>query len=416
MSSEARQTCARTDAVLAVHLDGDLWPTARDRETFGYAFVSDDSLHAHLRDCATCQQALQRSRRLDAALASTAGRELSQHDDLEALGDRLLQRAFAAARAPTGTDGSAGDAVRGPADGPATAASGASEALLVGDRSGDSWPATWLAAGMLAAAAAATWLCLGTPRASEDRDAAPTRRAPTEHTAHAPQVDSPPPVSPMPVSPRPATATADPDAPPLSLARRMHAAEREDAANAADDAAPGQQSLSLHELAQRIARRELGVPERLAAAERLIRRTRPGSSEVREATGRLLAALASCGDDDDHELLLHEQLLDVVRDDGPLLVRLEHRLASIRGELDRDEQSAMLVAARVGTPRLDLALRRVVRRNPEAAELVAAALRCGVRVDGAPELLLDCWHDLAALGKQAHSQREASFWFQGQAA
>ena len=94
--------CSRTNAVLAVHLDGDLEPTPPlDREPFGYGFVSDDSLHHHLRECATCQLALQHARRLDATLAAMAGRTVANHaaqqrESMEALSERLLLRATAA--------------------------------------------------------------------------------------------------------------------------------------------------------------------------------------------------------------------------------------------------------------------------------------------------------------------------------
>ncbi|MFN3240748.1 MAG: hypothetical protein ACE37K_04460 [Planctomycetota bacterium] len=439
MSHEARQICARTNAVLAVHLDGDLWPTDLDRETFGYAFVSDDSLHAHLRECATCQQALQRSRRLDAALASTAGRELSQHDDLDALGDRWLQNARVAAAArpdddialPVGAD-AAGFDLRSEDVGsrhPSSQNLSSIEPPSPGRRT------TWLAAGLLATAAAATWLCLLSPErsvdAGGDRPGNPQDRSGREVVARAALVALAPilgtartsAVGPDAMGPsRPSAASPMPTAHhhlPLSLAGRMRA-DRE-----RNELLPEQRSWSLADLSARIARRSLDVPERLAAAERLVRRTRPGSPSARAATDHLLEALAACGDRSEHELLVHEELLDSVRSHSSLMVRLEHRLSTIRGatgrddrdgELERSEQAAVLVAARVGTSRLDLALRRAVRRRPQVAEVVAASLRCGARIDGAPELLLDCWHDQVALGRHANAPRWASFWFTGQAA
>lgn len=417
MSDEAQKTCARTNAVLAVHLDGDLWPTDLDRETFGYAFVSDDSLHTHLRECPICQQALQRSRRLDAALASTAGRELAQHSDLDSLGDRWFHNArIAAAELP---DEPAEDSFE-PSATPAT--------QIVDELPGSSHTATWLAAGLLTAAAAATWICLLTPEHSVER--AEPVVAGTVITgpgatvgplvALAPVIDACEPARTSPVY-EPAThqvaATGQRSKGadlPSSLASRMHAGRER------IEQLPEQRTWSLADLSGRVAERNLDVPERLAAAERLVRRTRPGSSSARAATDHLLEALASCGDRSDHELLVHEELLDTVRGDASLLVRLEHRLSAIRSdrgyELGRREEAALLVAARVGTSRLDLALRRAVRRHPAVAEVVAASLRCGARIDGAPELLLGCWHDLTALGHHDNAPQWASFWFRGQAA
>jgi hypothetical protein len=99
---------------LAVHLDGDLALEAFDREAYeplGYGFVCDDSLHTHLRECATCQTALQRARRLDAALATMAGRAVADQAaisgcSLEQLSEQWLNCAAlaAAGQAPVAAD------------------------------------------------------------------------------------------------------------------------------------------------------------------------------------------------------------------------------------------------------------------------------------------------------------------------
>ncbi|MFY9340911.1 MAG: hypothetical protein WAT39_00385, partial [Planctomycetota bacterium] len=68
--------CCKTDAVLAHHLDGDLDPDLLDH---GYGFACGESLHQHLRECAACQTALIRARRLDAALATAAGADVERH-------------------------------------------------------------------------------------------------------------------------------------------------------------------------------------------------------------------------------------------------------------------------------------------------------------------------------------------------
>ena len=78
MSQPPKISCARTNAVLAVHLDGDFDEApAMDREQLGYEFLSSAALHDHLSECTACQQVLQRARRLDAVLASTAGQAIA---------------------------------------------------------------------------------------------------------------------------------------------------------------------------------------------------------------------------------------------------------------------------------------------------------------------------------------------------
>lgn len=416
MSQDARKSCVRTDAVLAVHLDGDLWPADDDRASIGYAFVSDDSLHEHLRGCGTCQLALQRARRLDAALASTAGRDLAQHGPAEDLGARLLQRAAAAARAA--------DAPRAPVEAAARAGVGA-----------------WLGGGLVAAAAAVTLYLLAAadsntdptadptadltagPRTSTDeaarrtapprRDGVAAGRAATREPddAQAPRVDAPTTASSLPAA-SPAAQAASARL-PRSLASRLRSERRRGAP------AAGQRARTDAELAAQVAQRELDAAARLAAAEQLAVRTRAGSANARRAFDELVVALSACGDQSEREVFAHAALLDAVRARTPLLVRLEHRLAELcsgRGDaLGRRGEAAVLVAARVGTARLDVAVRRVLRRRPAAAASVAAALRCGARVDGAAALLLGCWHDQIALGNQENAPRWATFWFAHQA-
>ena len=71
MSFDALPECRKVDAVLALHLDGDIGGGAKPDES-GFDFVCVESLHSHLLDCASCQQQLQRARRLDAVLAAGA--------------------------------------------------------------------------------------------------------------------------------------------------------------------------------------------------------------------------------------------------------------------------------------------------------------------------------------------------------
>src|SRR5262249_7766644 len=87
------RSCPHTDDVVARHLDGDV-------STATATWRGAEELADHLRDCAACQGALQRSRRLDAALAEAGGRATIdlEHDD--GRWSRLLARAVAAATAP----------------------------------------------------------------------------------------------------------------------------------------------------------------------------------------------------------------------------------------------------------------------------------------------------------------------------
>src|SRR5690606_15327333 len=167
--------------------------------------------------------------------------------------------------------------------------------------------------------------------------------------------------------------------------------------------------------------RSLPFPDRMAAAESLLRSTRAGSSATREAADAFLMALAACGDANQDEATLHAQLLDELRSNSAMLVRLEQRLLSIPARddtgdaLSQTSLAAIVVAARVDNERLDGALRRALRRNDAIADVIASSLRCGLRLRGATSLLLDCWHDQVAVGKQDDTPQSAAFWFRGQA-
>lgn len=182
---------------------------------------------------------------------------------------------------------------------------------------------------------------------------------------------------------------------------------------------PNQRTASPSELAVRLANRQLSVPDRLAAARRLIQATRTGSMDARRATAELLAALASCGDNDNHELTVHEQLLDMLRSNSSLLVRVEQRLIATLELKDFDAASietfgAIVVAARLDNKRLDSVLRRTLRRHEQVGDAIASGLRCGVRLHGSAKLLLNCWHDQVASGSQENTPKWAAFWFRGQ--
>ena len=399
-----------------MHLDGDLAREAFDREAYeplGYGFVSDDSLHTHLRECATCQTVLQRARRLDAALATMAGRAVADQVatsgcSLEQLSEQWLNCAALAAAEQASVDADTANVING------QSADTQSEDPIRGedldwlfDRAtrlydGDNTPkrgsgsrtGTMIAIAGVLAAGLATWLCIATFDNATERDHGNDQAfAPGLASEHDTQREEASAAAPE-LAAAPEQVAAPELAPDPSLTRRMHAARN----------------------------RDLSVPERLAAAQHLLRATRAGSSAARHATDQLLLAMAGCGDLNQADIALHEQLLDEVRSNGPVLMRIEHRLISLPSrnrdgsELSHKALAAILVATRVENARLDQAIRRALRRNDAIAEVVASALRCGIRANGSTQLLLDCWHDQVAIGKQENTPKWAEFWFRGQAA
>jgi len=101
---------------------------------------------------------------------------------------------------------------------------------------------------------------------------------------------------------------------------------------------------------------------------------------------------------------------DEILDEALQLARLEphftgylhatlRRCESKRRAPDLGELAALAVAARLGTPQLDRAVRRVVRRHGNRVDLttvIAAALREPVRQQGSAGLLLAIWSDRSA--------------------
>lgn len=416
---DALPPCSRTDAVLAVHLDGDLADKHEsrdreqlDREQCGYGFVSDDSLHDHLRDCPTCQQALHRARRLDAVLASASGRCVVDHavahgGSVDDLADRLLGRAIAAATleawpvAPTANAPTAHPPTANPPTGDAATGDAPTNTTTPVTTNGG----TWIAALSVAAACFATWLCFRSVAPVANKSAAPSE----QRLAAQPHIS---PVAPMtPAATEPEPQAAQEFSLPPSMAQRMHAARNREL--------PNQRTSSPEELAVRVAARNLSVPERLAAARRLIEATRTGSMDARNATRQLLGALASCGDVSNHELTVHDQLLEMLRNNHSFLLRIEQRIVAVL-ELRNFEDATMemfgaiVVAARIGDDRLDNMLRRTLRRHDAAGEVITSALRCGVRMHGAGELLLACWQDMVSNGSQRNTPQWAEYWFHGQ--
>ena len=94
MSAPDDNGCNRTDAVLALYLDGDIGVGNADDS--GFELVCPDTLANHLADCELCQLALQRARRLDAVLAEQAGRSMSLTAAGEPRTEADVDRLFAA--------------------------------------------------------------------------------------------------------------------------------------------------------------------------------------------------------------------------------------------------------------------------------------------------------------------------------
>jgi len=416
-------SCSRTDAVLATHLDGDL---REARAESGYGFVSDDRLQPHLRECQVCQRALQRARRLDAVLASTAGRAVAAHaaatgEPIEALGQRLLDNAIAAATtlpATAPTETTAAETTPSATDSepqPAPTTGVAARAGKVSDELSLPW--TLFAAAGLLAAGVATWLLLIEPRARAD--ARGVAMTPTAHPATASDEATRDALEEHEAAENPL---------PLGLARHLNQRVRPEQATLGNDA-----------LAQRLADDAQPLAVRLSAGRRLLDAARGPAPRAREALDGLLVGLASLGDDSDAALALQDELLDELRDAPALRRRVAtriHELAAARPgpddassadvgalhdaggsvALSRADLAALVVAARTGGARLDASLRRAMQRHAPLANVTTSALRSAARQQGSAALLLQGWQDQVALGHQQDSTPWAEFWFRGQSA
>jgi len=425
MSHLPEYACPRTSAVLTVHLDGEVLDDQLDREEFGYAFLCEDSLHKHLRECHVCQRELQRARRLDAVLASNAGRgvadlALANHESVDELANRLLDQAKRAAdRTPAMSDDKADDDAPEP-----TLAGGPSPRAANGNRSG-----YWIAATSLAAAGVIAWLTLlatpttrPTPNASNPSEATEVAKSPAQplpnndQTARSTPTANRPAQAAVPSQPVAPSQRATPRQPgdaslPSGLAKRMRLARDRKLSN--------QRSATATELAARILDRDANPSARLAAARQLIQSAKTDASNRPQSTQQLLGALAAYGDLGEHELYVHGQLLNMLRGSRSMQAELQQRLLALLAERDLQATSptaasTIIVAARVGTAKLDNALRRLTRRHEQVGQLIASSLRCGARLHGASELLLDCWRDQVAFGNQENTPRWAISWFGGQ--
>jgi hypothetical protein len=396
--------CPRAGAVLAIHLDGDV-------DESGFGFVCGETLATHLRECSSCQRLLQRARRLDAALASSAGRMLADH--LTTI-DVVAKRWFAAATAA-------------PAPEPAPiAAAEAISPILAGSMAAPRTHGvdrrqrvtTWSAAACVLVCAITAVILLRDP--SPPPTQAPATAAPQTPitvpdvvgakqevlvAAAAPAEDMPAKVGPV---------VADATSCTVGLVLADDAVLR---ALREPRALPDQElALPLPELQRRVGDAAIAPPARVAAARALFAACHPFSPDARNATRLLLDLLASFGDRSAAERLLHGDLLAMARGTPYFLAWLQARLGHIgaRGT-GRDDLAAVAVATRLDDRDLDLAVRRAVRRNPDLATTLAAALRGGLRENGAGALLLETWHDLASRGALTDDDAAAWSLFGGQA-
>ena len=389
-----QQECTRTDAVLARHLDGALDDGGQPGD--GYAFVSADLLHEHLRACAVCQTALRRARRLDAALAQATGRDLAAHAQRRGASLPELQSRWFAAVADRCTRSRATDRIAAEATRPVVAASPTPthhrlpRALTA--------PFAALAAGLLA-------LVVLRPQPTPPAAMATATVAMADAVAPAEVTLS---TVTLPAVTLPADAW-------LQWQKRR------------GTTAPGQRTIeqraqrsapTLCELQGRVADAQLDARDRLGSARQLLAAAAPLGGHNRGALVALVEAMASHGDLTPAARQLHGELLDLLRATPHVLGAMQahlHTLAGAEPRIDRSDLAFVLVAARLGVPALDAALRRLVRRHHDLAPCIAAALRGAERPHPAT-LLLDLWHDLAARGAVADDEHTAAAWFTGQGA
>lgn len=401
MNPPREPECPRAGAVLAIHLDGDL-------DESGFGFVCGETLAAHLRECSCCQRLLQRARRLDAALASSAGRTLAEHI---ATIDAVTKRWFAAATAAPAPEPAApcAEAITPVADGIAPAGT---HSVDLRQR-----VATWSAAACVLVCAITAVVLLRDPAPAPALAPATPEPAPITAPAAvgAPQtvlIAAATPSEDTPAEGRPAAAAT-----PSACSGFVIADDAVRCARREPRAVPDQVSaLPLPELQRRLTDAGIAPPARVAAARALFAACHPFSPDARNATRVLVDLLASCGNRSAAERLLHGDLLDMARSTPHFVSWLQARLAQLGARVTRrDDLAVVTVATRLDDRELDLAVRRAVRRDPSLATTLAAALRGGLREDRAAALLLDAWHDLAARGALADDATAAWSWFGGQA-
>lgn len=378
MSADALPECRKTDAVLALHLDGDVG-TLGAADDSGFDFVCVDSLHAHLLECATCQQQLQRARRLDAVLAASAGRAVADDASLRALEQRWM-RAIEPAPLP----------VAAPARRQLRSAVRTTIAVAV------------------AGIATFGWLLL-------PHDPAPVTTTTTATTITATTVSPSEPPSPSePASP------SEPDDEPAELSiaadALRHHTQRE--RNTPRTIAPSRASM-LRSLREQCEDQHEAPADRLVAARELALATRASGANGESACDELMDMLTTLDDRTPAQHVVLAAIWSIVRSEPRFVGNVQRHLARLEARQSAslpslDDLAKVTVAARLSVRAVDALVVRIVRRHASSGEALAAALRSGLRPSGTATLLLDSWQELAVRGALGDDEYAASAWFAGQ--
>jgi hypothetical protein len=374
--------CPWTDRVLAWHLDGDF---AAELGTW-----SPSQLAAHLLDCAHCQRELQRARRLDAALAESAGRAM-QAAASDGTMERLLASVTTAADLPTAGRPRAG----------------ARFALAT--------------VGVLAGLAAA-WIATRQPAVEPTQvTAATTGTAPAPIAAAGPATSAAEPAAPasatsaiatsgIPSSgiteqpiPAPGKAASAPPPKPHSLRLPRRSDEVMALAELLAEPNPGE----VRHLGETLG---LQLPVPLG---------REDAAALRDLAGHLLLA---CGRTDALRAwvgavaqLPPSPLLRAQLQEGRRCPQLVQRVRTdLGGNVAGHGVAAVAniaVAARLGHGDLDTGLLHLVHRDTSAVEPIAAALRGDSGRGDAAAFLLEIWRDLSLRGLAADDEAAARSLF-----
>jgi hypothetical protein len=370
--------CHLTDIVLARHLDGDL-------EAQAASWMSAEALAEHARDCAVCMHELQAARRLDAALAESSGRQCASGPALEVRLERLLQRAVTTA---TASPHPATPSLR---------------------------PRHWLLVGLCSGLLLGMGFAFG--RNTQDRGAS----------------------APPPPEARSEPPTGNPSEHDIATTdRSATGAIRSDDGDRMEPGIPAG-TLPLRSTVADPRREHRAAPATVAAwsavlanegvigAGQLPFAEPPQPVEAADPTGRCLRASRSLLELGTEAALqawvgavtkiadqpLRDAVLAAARGHANLVDHLRHRLTGTASP-GLHLLGVQTVAAWLGHPQLDAALRQRIRRERNLHLELAAALRSADRRAGTAKLLLDVFGDLAARGAVADDETTAESLFHGQ--
>jgi hypothetical protein len=439
-----RPTCLKTDAVLAIYLDGDV-----EMDASGFEFACVEALTQHLRECHTCQRELQRARRLDAMLAENAGRMIASHANQ---GDRKPRELNPRGLNPRGQLDELATrwfvAVAEQAT-PTPQAPGSHNFAFAKPRR---WVGEVLApllhphAPLLAACLGGVALVIGTwwLGQSNGRQLAPTseRRVSEGGVSHAPPLAASKGSSVAELAhqgrriaqstlPKPSERLGAGLGAGLQADPQAGASPRPSAIVVANDAARRRPTTNLPQPVidpvdqlRHLADVTLPTPLRIAAVKVLLLTLRPGSANGPMLLASLMQTMAagqvgtnatdsSLAADRGAMAALHAE----VRQDAWFVAQLRtslQRLDHPKVTPNLDDLAVVTVAARLGLRELDTALLRAVRRHEQLVPALAAALRTNLRPQGAASLLLDAWGERAERGGQTDEETAAQVWFAGQ--